>query len=151
MRVLGIIALAGLAGCATYEPTPDVIAQGRAAAPPRSEEAAEKAVSEYFAAQLFDPYSARYEIVQPINSYKTWFASDPMHGWFVCGTVNAKNRMGGYVGASPFWAFFDPANPDAVINGYIWERDDWGAGGNCEDIKEHQTGVEWKPVSADAD
>lgn len=25
-------------------------------------------------------------------------------GWIVCGTVNAKNKMGGYVGAQPFYA-----------------------------------------------
>jgi hypothetical protein len=25
------------------------------------------------------------------------------YGWAVCGTVNAKNRYGGYVGAQPFF------------------------------------------------
>ena len=36
--------------------------------------------------------------------------SDPVtrltRSWVVCGTVNAKNRFGGYVGARPFYAAF---------------------------------------------
>ncbi|MCW2200427.1 hypothetical protein M2227_002517 [Bradyrhizobium elkanii] len=43
---------------------------------------------------LFDPYSAQYEDVREINTDV---------GAMVCGLVNAKNRMGGYVGRKPFY------------------------------------------------
>lgn len=42
---------------------------------------------------LFDPYSAIYDEVRVHEAGGTKL---------VCGTVNAKNRMGGYVGAKPF-------------------------------------------------
>lgn len=42
---------------------------------------------------LFDPYSAVYDGVRIINDGRDHL---------VCGTVNAKNRLGGYVGAKPF-------------------------------------------------
>jgi hypothetical protein len=43
---------------------------------------------------LLDPYSAKFEDVRVVNSEV---------GTIVCGTVNAKNKIGGYVGARPFF------------------------------------------------
>lgn len=57
---------------------------------------------------LFDPGSAqitwssgfRWGFSKPIIGRRT-------HGWIACGAVNAKNRLGGYVGAEPFWILVD--------------------------------------------
>lgn len=46
-------------------------------------------------ASLFDPSSAQYRDVD-------------QHGQFLCGEVNAKNRLGGYIGYRKFRATFDP-------------------------------------------
>jgi hypothetical protein len=43
---------------------------------------------------LFDPYSAQFDDVREINT---------AIGEMVCGLVNAKNRMGAYVGRKPFY------------------------------------------------
>ena len=59
---------------------------------------------------LFDPSSAQITYTsgfqwgysKPIIGKKTW-------GWIACGTLNAKNRMGGYVGAKTFWILSNPA------------------------------------------
>lgn len=57
---------------------------------------------------LFDPGSAQIQyasgfqwgFMKPIIGRRT-------HGWIACGSVNAKNRMGGYVGAQGFFIFVD--------------------------------------------
>lgn len=57
---------------------------------------------------LFDPSSAQivytngfqWGYAKPLIGRRTW-------GWIACGTLNAKNRMGGYVGASGFWIMSD--------------------------------------------
>ncbi|TPL96416.1 hypothetical protein FJ960_26115 [Mesorhizobium sp. B2-3-11] len=51
-------------------------------------------VAEALGDQLIDPYSAKI--------------SDLFHGMnngVVCGRINAKNRMGGYVGYAPFYVY----------------------------------------------
>jgi hypothetical protein len=57
---------------------------------------------------LFDPYSAVYQFAAPVRK---WTRESPFEsfrpGWAVCGTVNAKNRFGGYVGITPFAAKFE--------------------------------------------
>jgi len=57
---------------------------------------------------LFDPTS----VVVNWSSGFSWGFTKPIigkrtHGWVACGTINAKNRMGGYVGARPFWIMAD--------------------------------------------
>jgi hypothetical protein len=42
---------------------------------------------------LFDPYSAQFEDLRVVTN---------QNGEFICGFVNAKNKMGGYVGKAPF-------------------------------------------------
>jgi hypothetical protein len=54
-----------------------------------------KTVDTKFASTLIDPDSRKIE-----------FTSIP-YGGLVCGTVNAKNRMGGYTGKNPFYAVFN--------------------------------------------
>ena len=51
-------------------------------------------IDQYFAAILNDPDSRKLE-----------FSKTP-YGSLVCGTVNAKNRFGGYVGRMPFFVYF---------------------------------------------
>src|SRR4051794_39675118 len=53
---------------------------------------------------LFDPYSAQYEDVRKI---------DTDIGEMVCGLVNAKNRMGAYVGRKPF--YYVALNGDVAV------------------------------------
>lgn len=145
MRVLGIAALTVLAGCATYEPTPIAMEQGRSALPPPSMEVAGQAVAEYFKQSLYDPYSAQYEFTAPVNSYLVQWG-EPHHGWFMCGTVNAKNRMGGYVGAQNFWAFFNPINPTQVIAGATDSSESMQGTWRCQDIAAHRQPVAWTPA-----
>ncbi len=54
----------------------------------------------HFGRSLFDPYSAVYEFSTPRKAYIYNF--EYIYGWGVIGTLNAKNRFGGYVGAKPF-------------------------------------------------
>lgn len=69
---------------------------------------------------LFDPSSAqinwssgfRWGFAKPIIGRRT-------HGWIACGSINAKNRMGGYVGAQPFWIMADASG--AVTYGMVAE------------------------------
>jgi len=60
----------------------------------------EEIIKNYFHFKLFDPYSAQYTFGEPIKRY---VRSGEIFGWGVCGTVNAKNRLGGYTGAEQFW------------------------------------------------
>lgn len=67
---------------------------------------------------LFDPSSAQIQyssgfqwgFMKPIIGKRT-------HGWIACGSINAKNRLGGYVGAAGFFIFVD-ANK-AVTSGMM--------------------------------
>jgi hypothetical protein len=56
--------------------------------------------------KLKDPESARY--VQFSKPRKEWAVADsqPIYGWSVCATINAKNSYGGYSGAQVYWFFF---------------------------------------------
>jgi hypothetical protein len=54
-------------------------------------------------ARLRDPYTAVYTFERPV---RVWFFADDQIVWAVCGTVNAKNAFGGYVGAKPFVVFY---------------------------------------------
>lgn len=59
-------------------------------------------ITEHFSTRLIDPYSAKFTFEAPIKQY---FKNGKQLGWGVCGTFNAKNRFGGYVGAENFWTF----------------------------------------------
>ena len=55
---------------------------------------------------LLDPYSAIYSFAEPQKGWNN-MGSEPIYGWTVCGTVNAKNRFGGYVGIRPFYSMIN--------------------------------------------
>lgn len=69
---------------------------------------------------LYDPSSAqinwssgfRWGFAKPIIGRRT-------HGWIACGSINAKNRLGGYVGAQAFWIMADASG--AVTYGMVDE------------------------------
>lgn len=71
-----------------------------------TEESAKKVRAEdAVKAFLNDPGSATFENVQPGKTDR-----------HICGTVNAKNRMGAYVGKTPFvYTEFSPSNGFAVL------------------------------------
>lgn len=57
---------------------------------------------------FYDPASAQ---ITWLSGFR-WGYSKPLigrrrSGWIACGTVNAKNRLGGYVGATPFHIMAD--------------------------------------------
>jgi len=66
----------------------------------------EERIKDHFKGRLIDPTSPIYTFTQPV---KRWhggvviFGIERGYGWRVCGTVNAKNRFGGYTGAQLFY------------------------------------------------
>jgi hypothetical protein len=86
-----------LSGCAT-PPSQQQIASLDYGSPPHNHEAT---IKRYFDNVLFDPYSAHYDFELP---QQYWVKDAPLRGgkvhagYFVRVGVNAKNRMGGYVG-----------------------------------------------------
>jgi hypothetical protein len=96
LRIAAMSVILGLAACAT--PTKEEV--DRADIGPRPDNA-QQIVRDHFAQTLFDPYSAVYTF-----SYGpergVWVGLGTDYGWIVCGTLNAKNRLGGYVGAKRF-------------------------------------------------
>lgn len=104
MRLL-LVASAAIAlfltSCATG-PTPEELRSASFGAAP---DLYEEPVKHYLSRMLIDPYSARYTFdVEPMQG---WYrvAGEFRYGYYVCGTVNAKNRLGAYVGAKSFYAF----------------------------------------------
>ena len=93
--ILAVLVL--LSGCATLPPQ-EQIASLDYGSPPQNYEAT---IKKYFDKVLFDPYSARYDF-EPPQQY--WVKDPPLMGgklyagYLVRTSVNAKNRMGGYVG-----------------------------------------------------
>lgn len=92
-----------IVGCATI-PAPtetSAAAANYGAAPVNYEQTIKGLVS----ANLFDPYSAVYTFSTPQKGWNT-MTGEIVWGWCTCGSINAKNRMGGYTGAKPFYAMF---------------------------------------------
>lgn len=105
-----LASLALVAACAS-PPTDD---QVRAADTGPYPSSYEQIVKANFATSLFDPYSAVFTFTRaPTKGYGGNPIDGAKIGWIVCGTVNAKNRMGGYVGAKPFVVVI---SKDAVIH-----------------------------------
>ena len=102
--ILGFVAVS--AGHA-QEPAQDVVELSHAPEPDWG--AMKKAAEDDILARLVDPDSAkfdwRYGFVLGVWSPK--WARTSTRGYFTCGTVNSRNRMGGYGGPSSFVALFD--------------------------------------------
>jgi hypothetical protein len=97
-RLLCLVLLVA-AGCVSATPPP-TLATANIGPPPVGYEPEIKAL---FDGGLKDPYSAVYTFQRPVRS---WFYDETQMNWAVCGTLNAKNAFGGYVGARPFAVFY---------------------------------------------
>jgi hypothetical protein len=99
ISIIFLIAL--LVGCASApRPTAQQIEAADCGPFPTNYEEIIKSVA---SKNLIDPYSAQYTFSQPVKQLNR-MTGNPVWGWAVCGTVNAKNRFGGYVGAKPYYA-----------------------------------------------
>lgn len=86
-------------GCATAPPpTREQLANADYGDPPSNHE---ELIKSFLSASLIDPYSAMYTFDHPVKGWTK--AAGEAYGWVVCGSLNAKNRFGGYVGAKPFY------------------------------------------------
>lgn len=100
--ILGALCLA-LAGCAVG-PTADQIATADYGPPPGPDH--QQLIKDWFAERLIDPTSPLYTFRRPVQAYirkSPLYGTELTFGWAVCGTVNAKNRMGGYTGRELFF------------------------------------------------
>ena len=114
--LLSVLALSGC-GVAMQQVSPAEQQRAAYALQPSSQAAIEHAVVTYFSDILVDPDSAKFRLLPPMQGHVirgTFYDQNRMFGWFVCGTVNAKNRMGGYAGQSEFFAYFNPARRDEI-------------------------------------
>ena len=106
-----VVALAAAsAGCISATPPPNLATVSIGSPPVGYEETIKTAISHH----LKDPYSAVYTFQRPVRS---WAFGDEQIRWAVCGTVNAKNSFGGYVGAPPFVVYYKNGRAvDAYFN-----------------------------------
>ncbi len=117
VRVL-LVALA-LAGCATDIPA-EVLANADYGPPPP--ENYQEMVKAEISQRLIDPTSGIFEISEPREGYtkaSSLWGTEQAFGWRVCGTVNSKNRFGGYVGRVPFFALFEDEKITQLLLGKI--------------------------------
>jgi len=93
-------------------------------------ENAQNTVDKWLDRTLIDPDSRKVEFMSGPDRYY-WGYSNPRYGYLVCGTVNARNRMGGYVGRAPFWAL---VRGNSVVSGDMKEAGDtlWIAPPPCQ-------------------
>lgn len=101
--LLPLLAATLLAGCATG-PSPEAIASADYGTQPGADY--KQQIKDYFEPKLIDPTSPLYTFPAPNKGYLRNTRTDATFGWQVCGTINSKNRMGGYAGSVPYWAFF---------------------------------------------
>jgi hypothetical protein len=105
MRKVVFVALALLflsfnfLGCGLVTPTPLEIQQAYYGPYPENYK---NIIEKYMHSVLFDPYSAHYYWSNPPR--KAWMnrIGTIYFGWAVECAINAKNRMGGYVGAQTY-------------------------------------------------
>jgi hypothetical protein len=113
-----------------------VISSGCATAPPSKEEIAkldygerpvsyEWVIKNYFNDVLFDPYSAQYEFRTP---ERVWLKEPGLGGgqlyggYLVIVGVNAKNRLGGYVGRTTYGFLINKGQIVKVLDEYDLEN-----------------------------
>ena len=94
-KVALVVAFLLVAGCGLIQPTPQEKANAYYGPYPSNYQ---EIIKEHMKYKLFDPYSATFEF--PHQPVQAWLV--PMgnlnYGWAVVCLINAKNRMGGYVG-----------------------------------------------------
>lgn len=102
-----LIGLLSITACSGEPPAPTASAISAASigVPPANYE---QLIKSYYSQRLIDPASAMYgPMTAPRQGYlRPYFAGGtsaaPIIGYVVCGTINSKNRLGGYAGAKPF-------------------------------------------------
>lgn len=100
---LALISLS-LIACVTYPVKPEEIKN----ADYSISEIYKEAIQGYMSKKLFDPYSAVYRFYDPIKGYAHVHGkgNPPEFGYLVQVGINAKNRMGGYVGEENYSFLF---------------------------------------------
>lgn len=99
-RSIRVLALAGALAMtvAAKKPEPPIDP-----GPPPTEQQFREAGERAILAGFFDPSSAQFQWDQGIaGGYWKPAFQGRVQGWFTCGLVNGKNRMGGYVGFRRF-------------------------------------------------
>jgi hypothetical protein len=87
-----------------------------------------KKATQALLSSFFDPASAVIE--WPYGLHAGYAGSKKNVGWWTCGRVNAKNRMGGYVGFRPFMAVM---NNGSIIYTNVAESNGFSfVGAGCE-------------------
>lgn len=106
-------------GCAT-DISSDALATADYGPPPPANY--QELIKAEFAKTLIDPTSPLYEFDSPRKGYtkeSPMFGTHQKFGWRVCGTVNSKNRFGGYVGSVPFFFLFRDGQVTEALVGKI--------------------------------
>lgn len=119
--VLGLT-ITGLAACA-HGPDPSQIATADYGPAPSGDY--RQQIRDWFAGTLIDPTSPLYTFDTPFKGYtkdSPLYGTKLEFGWVVCGTVNAKNRMGGYTGRDVFFSLFRDNRLKFVATGYDAEE-----------------------------
>lgn len=104
--ISSIAVVSSVLGCATPLSSEKILSADYGAPPPENYDAM---VKEFIGARLIDPTAPLYEIGQPAKGFtreSLMFDTKENFGWRVCGTVNSKNRYGGYTGKAPFFTLF---------------------------------------------
>jgi hypothetical protein len=112
-----------LAACVAKPSSPE-IQMMETAVKPTSADTAQAAVKAYFDRTLIDPQSATYRFPFPVTQGSLTTADVRQFGWFMCGEINSKNRLGGYTGYDTFLVYFSPTVADQVADGSIGDTDD---------------------------
>lgn len=103
LRITALSCFLFLAACATSVP-PEKIANADYGPPPTNNY--QQAIKDAISPTLIDPTSPIYTFSG--KPRKGYFKNSPAlgtregFGYISCGSVNAKNRMGGYTGGAPF-------------------------------------------------
>lgn len=107
-KIIYLLLIIFAASCATM-PTQQEINDADYGAYPNNYQ---ETIKNYMAEMLFDPYTAVYSNWRGLS--KGWYGElNKFHfGYRVCVNINAKNRMGGYVGNK---TYFFIINDDMVI------------------------------------
>jgi len=88
-----------LSGCGLKQPTPAELTSADYGTFPESYE---QIVKDYMEKKLFDPYSAHFDFNgSPNKGWQNSYGSF-LYGWKGTVSINAKNRMGGYVGTKDY-------------------------------------------------
>ena len=116
-KVFGLMGLLALSACAS-PPTQEQIATADYGSYPENYE---QLVKDHYAKSLVDPYSVVYEHIAPPAKRMWGDRIDGAHyDYNVCVTLNAKNRMGGYVGAKTSAVMIHNGVVVQVIDDAVW-------------------------------